>query len=807
MKISYNWLKHYLNLNLSSTEIAELLTDTGLEVEGIEEIESVKGGLRGVVIGHILTKNQHPNADRLNLTTVDIGQSEPVQIVCGAPNVDVGQKVPVATVGTWLYDGDDSFKIKKGKIRGEVSIGMICSEKELGLGNDDEGIMVLDNDAKVGIEASEHFKLDTDTVFDIGLTPNRSDAMSHIGVARDLLTVLNYKGNKLEMCRPSIDSFKVDNTSKNISVEISDSKLCPRYSGVSISGVKIASSPEWIQNKLKVIGITPTNNIVDITNYVLHEMGQPLHAFDLDKIEGNKIIVSTVKDKTKFTMLDEREIELTSQDLMINNANNPMCIAGVFGGLESGVSNETVNIFLESAYFEPVTIRKTAKRYNLNTDASFRFERGCDPNITIYALKRAALLIQEICGGKIASDIVDVYPEPIEHFNVDLSYQKMDSLIGEVIDRDIVKEILKDLEIEIINSTNDGLVLKVPPFKADVTREVDVIEEILRIYGYNTVQIPSNLSTNIPSSKNIISQDIKNIVSNFLSSNGFYETMNNSLTKAENTDLIEELDSSENVTLVNPLSRDLDVMRQTLLFGGLESMAYNKNRKNIDIKFYEFGKTYHKKEGVNIENEHLQILVSGRINSEIWNKENINVDFYYLKEIVEGILNRLGINKIKSETITNYGFSQALKYSFKNKRLVCFGKLNNSLCNHFGIKADVYAADFNWHLILELLGYKRTQYKEISKFPKVRRDLSLLIDEKISFEDLKRIALKIDNRILRSVDLFDVYEGDKLTKGKKSYALSFVFSDNEKTLKDKEVDTVMDKLIKSFNDQVGAELR
>ena len=807
MKISYNWLKHYLNLNLSSTEIAELLTDTGLEVEGVEEIESVKGGLRGVVIGHILTKNQHPNADRLNLTTVDIGQSEPVQIVCGAPNVDVGQKVPVATVGTWLYDGDDSFKIKKGKIRGEVSIGMICSEKELGLGNDDEGIMVLDNDAKVGIDASEHFKLETDTVFDIGLTPNRSDSMSHIGVARDLLTVLNYKGNKLEMCRPSIDSFKVDNTIKNISVEISDSKLCPRYSGVSISGVKVASSPEWIQNKLKAIGITPTNNIVDITNYVLHEMGQPLHAFDLDKIEGNKIIVSTVKDKIKFTMLDERQIELTSHDLMINNANNPMCIAGVFGGSESGVSNETVNIFLESAYFEPVTIRKTAKRYNLSTDASFRFERGCDPNITIYALKRAALLIQEICGGKIASDIVDVYPEPIEHFNVDLSYQKMDSLIGEVIDRVIVKEILKDLEIEIINSTNDGLILKVPPFKADVTREVDVIEEILRIYGYNTVQIPSNLSTNIPSSKNIISQDIKNIVSNFLSSNGFYETMNNSLTKAENTDLIEELDSSQNITLVNPLSRDLDVMRQTLLFGGLESMAYNKNRKNIDIKFYEFGKTYHKKEGVNIENEHLQILVSGRINSEIWNKENINVDFYYLKEIVESILNRLGINKIKSETITNYGFSQALKYSFKNKRLVCFGKLNNSLCNHFGVKTDVYAADFNWHLILELLGYKRTQYKEISKFPKVRRDLSLLIDEKISFADLKRIALKIDNRILRSVDLFDVYEGDKLPKGKKSYALSFVFSDNEKTLKDKEVDTVMDKLIKAFNDQAGAELR
>ena len=807
MKISYNWLKNYLNLNFSSKEIAELLTDIGLEVEGIEEIESVKGGLKGVVIGQILTKTQHPNADRLNLTTVDIGQSEPIQIVCGAPNVDVGQKVPVATVGTWLYDGDESFKIKKGKIRGEVSIGMICSEKELGLGNDDEGIMILDHQAKVGIAASEYFQLEYDTVFDIGLTPNRSDAMGHIGVARDLLTVLNYKGSKLEMCRPSTDSFKVDNTSKNISVEISDSKLCPRYSGVSISGVKVASSPEWIQNKLKAIGITPTNNIVDITNYVLHEMGQPLHAFDLDKIEGNKIIVSTVKDKTKFTMLDEREIELTSHDLMINNANNPMCIAGVFGGSESGVSNETVNIFLESAYFEPVTIRKTAKRYNLNTDASFRFERGCDPNITIYALKRAALLIQEICGGKIASDIVDIYPDPIEHFNVALSYQKMDSLIGEAIDRDIVKEILKDLEIEIINSTNDGLILKIPPFKADVTREVDVIEDILRIYGYNTVKISSNLSTNIPSSKNIISQDIKNIVSNFLSSNGFYETMNNSLTKAENTDLIEELDSSENVTLVNPLSRDLDVMRQTLLFGGLESIAYNKNRKNLDIKFYEFGKTYHKREEGNIENEHLQILVSGRIHYENWNKDNKNIDFYYLKEIVQNILNRLGVSKVKSESINGYGFSQAMMYTFKKKRLVCFGKVSKGLCNHFGVKSDVFAADFNWNLILELVGYKKTQYKQVSKFPEVRRDLSLLIDDNLTFDDLKKIVLNIDNKILKSVDLFDVYEGDKLPKGKKSYSLSFIIADKERTLKDKEVDKVMDKLIQAFINQAGAELR
>ncbi|MDP7567135.1 MAG: phenylalanine--tRNA ligase subunit beta, partial [Flavobacteriales bacterium] len=516
MKISYNWLKNYLNLNLSTEEIATLLTDTGLEVEGIEIVESIKGGLKGVVIGEVLTKIQHPNADRLSLTTVNIGEDEPLQIVCGAPNVAVGQKVPVATVGTWLYDNDTKFKIKKGKIRGEESVGMICGEDELGLGVDTDGIMVLDIKAKVGMPASEYFKLESDIVFEIGLTPNRSDAMGHIGVARDLLTVLNHRGSKLEMCRPTVDKFKVANTSKSIAVEVKDNELCPRYSGVSISGIKVAASPEWIQNKLKAIGITPINNIVDITNYVLHETGQPLHAFDIAKINGGKVIVSTVKNKTKFTTLEEKEIELSSDDLMISNASSPMCIAGVFGGADSGVSNTTTDVFLESAYFNPVSVRKTAKRHTLSTDASFRYERGCDPNITIYALKRAALLITEICGGKIASEITDIYPNKIEHFTVELTYSKMDSLIGEEIDRKVVKSILNDLEIEITATSDNSLMLAVPPFRADVQREVDVIEEILRIYGFNTVAIPPKLNTTISYSDGVNPEKLSNTISDLL---------------------------------------------------------------------------------------------------------------------------------------------------------------------------------------------------------------------------------------------------------------------------------------------------
>lgn len=807
MKISYSWLNNYLNLELPKEEASVLLTDIGLEVEGIEKIESLKGGLRGVVIGEVLTKIQHPNADRLSITTVNIGEAEPLQIVCGAPNVTVDQKVPVATVGTMLYNGDESFKIKKSKIRGEESVGMICGADEIGLGEETDGIMVLDPKAKVGMPASEYFQLESDVVFDIGLTPNRSDAMGHIGVARDLMTVLNHKGAKLQMCRPSIEKFKVANTKKTIEVEIKNTELCPRYSGVSISGIKVAASPDWLQNKLKAIGLTPINNIVDITNYVLHETGQPLHAFDIAKIKENKVIVSTVKNKTKFTTLEEKEIELSSEDLMINSASTPMCIAGVFGGVNSAVSKVTTDVFLESAYFNPISIRKTARRHALSTDASFRYERGCDPNITVYTLKRAALLITDICGGEIASEITDIYPNKIEHFAVDLSYAKMDSLIGEVIDREEVKSILKDLEIEIKKETKNGLSLLIPPFKADVQREVDVIEEILRIYGFNTVEISSKLNTTISYSEGVNPEKIRNIISDLLSNSGFNETLNNSLTKGEYTSLISELDAAKSIEILNPLSQDLNVMRQSLLFSSLENIAYNQNRKNMDIKFYEFGKTYHKIEDSNIENQHLQLIVSGRLQAENWNTNDNKANFFFIKEKVEHILNSLGVKKIKSKSIITHGFYEGLMYTFKKKRLVCFGRLDNKLCKAFGVKSEVYAADFNWDLILELSGYNKTKYQEVSKFPEVRRDLSLLIEKSVSFDELQKIANQVDNKILKSVNLFDVYEGTKLPEGKKSYALSFIMADKTKTLTDKYVDKVMDKLMNSFKEQVGAEIR
>ena len=807
MKISYSWLKNYLNLELPIDEISVLLTDIGLEVEGINEVESIKGGLKGVVIAKVLTKTQHPNADRLNLTTVDIGESESLQIVCGAPNLAIGQKVPVATVGTVLYDGQESFKIKKSKIRGEVSEGMICGADEIGLGKKTDGIMELESNAKAGMLASEYFQLESDIVFEIGLTPNRSDAMGHIGVARDLMTVLNHKGHNLQMCRPSVELFKIEDISKTIEVNVKDTNLCPRYSGVSISGINIADSPKWLQNKLIAIGLNPINNVVDITNYVLHETGQPLHAFDISKIKGNSIFVSTVNDKTKFTTLEEKEIELTSDDLMINNSSEPMCIAGVFGGIKSGVSNQTNSIFLESAYFNPVSVRKTAKRHGFNTDASFRYERGCDPNITIYALKRAALLITEICGGKISSEITDIYAKKTMHFPVELSYKKMDKLIGETINRDAVKSILRDLEIEIKESTDDGLSLLIPPFRADVKRDVDVIEEILRIYGYNTINIPPKFNTIISCSSPNNSEDIRNTVSDLLSNNGFSETMNNSLTKAENTSLISELEIDHNIEIINPLSKDLKVMRQSLLFGGLENIAYNQNRKNTNIKFYEFGKTYHKKKEGNLESKHLQLLACGQIKSENWNSNSEKVNFFFMKEKVEHILFRLGVINITSEQSNTYGYEEALMFKFKKQRLVSFGKLDNKLCKAFSIKSDVYAADFNWDLILEIASNKIIQYEKISKFPEVRRDLSLLIDKNISFDSLQKIAMKSGNKIIKSVNLFDVYEGDKLPEGKKSYALSFTMADDTMTLTDIHVDNVMEKLMKSFTDKVGAKIR
>ena len=806
MKISLNWLQQYIKLDLEVNQISEFLTDTGLEVEGIEEIESIKGGLKGIVIGEVLTCQQHPNADRLKVTTVNIGESV-LDIVCGAPNVAAGQKVLVATIGTVLYDGEESFKIKKGKIRGEVSMGMICAEDELGLGSSHDGIMVLPNELEVGTLASDYFKIENDTVFEIGLTPNRSDAMGHFGVARDLKTVLNHNGSELEMCLPTLKQFKTDNNNLSISVEVENSELCPRYSGVSISGIKIEPSPEWLKNRLKSIGIESKNNIVDVTNYVLHETGQPLHAFDAKKITGNKIVVKTLSEKTKFITLDEVERDLSAEDLMICNEKEGMCLAGVFGGLDSGVSDSTTSIFLESAYFNPVSVRKTAKRHHLSTDSSFRFERGCDPNMTLYALKRAALLIQEIAGGEISSEIVDIYPNEIKHFELELTYKKLDSLIGEKIEREAVKSILTDLEIEVVSETQTGLSLKVPPFRADVQREVDVIEEVLRIYGFNTVKIPSKLNTSISHSDEVNPEQIRNITSDLLSSNGFSEIMNNSLTKESYIHLISELNEEENVKILNPLSQDLNVMRQSLLFSGLENISYNINRKNQDLKLYEFGKTYHKVEGENQEKEHLMLLLTGKVNSENWNTTKDKTDFFVMKEKVEHILFRLGITKIKSEEISTYGFSEGLMYKHKKNRLVCFGKVDKKIIKSFGIKQELYYADFNWDLILNLVLNTKIKYSEVSKFPSVKRDLSLLIDKEVTFKELNTIAKQTETKILKSVNLFDVYVGDKLPEGKKSYALSFILEDNTKTLTDKYIDKVMNKLISSYETKLGAEVR
>ena len=806
MKISYNWLKQYINVDLEPNKVAQVLTDTGLEVEGIETVEVIKGGLKGVVIGEVLSKEQHPNADRLSVTTVNVGANKPLHIVCGAPNVAVGQKVPVATIGTVIYSGDDSFKIKKGKIRGEVSEGMICAEDELGLGTNHDGIMVLDAEAQIGMPASEYFKLESDTVFEIGLTPNRSDAMSHLGVARDLMTVLKLKGEHFSVNRPCVEDFKTDNNNLQIDIEVKDVDACPRYAGLSIQGVKVAPSPEWLQKKLNAIGLSPINNVVDVTNYVLHETGQPLHAFDVAAIEGNKVVVQQLADKSKFTTLDKVERELSSEDLMICNAQEGMCIAGVFGGIQSGVSENTTDVFLESAYFNPISVRKTAKRHGLNTDASFRFERSVDPNLVIYALKRAALLIKEVAGGSVASEITDLYPNPIQNFEVSLVYSKADNLIGEKIDREIIQSILTDLEIEIVKSTEDGLKLSVPPFRADVQRAEDVIEEILRIYGYNSIAIPSQVRSSLSYAEKPDAERLQNMVSNLLSSKGFNECMNNSLTKSAHTGLIEELSLENQVKLLNPLSQDLNGMRQSLLFSGLENIAYNINRKNADLKLYEFGKTYHLYKEYS-ENRKLILLACGQQKAESWNNKNDKVDLFWMKEQVEHILIRLGITKLKGKAVNNSYLNNGFSFAVKKNTVATFGTVKKKMLKAFDVKSEVLYAEFDWDKILELCMVSKTTHKTVPKFPSVRRDLALLVDASVEFKTLQSLANQCENQLLKSINLFDVYEGNKLPKGKKSYALSFVLQDENKTLTDKHIDKVMDKLIKAFQEKAGAEIR
>ena len=808
MKISYNWLKQFLKVNWEAEKTGELLTDLGLEVEGIETVESIKGSLKGVVVGKILTCIQHPNADRLKVTTVDLGNGNPVQIVCGAPNVAAGQTVPVATIGTTLYDDKgEGFKIKKGKIRGEDSHGMICAEDELGLGKSHDGILVLDDDLVAGTPASEVFNIEKDEIFEIGLTPNRADAMSHFGVARDLRAGLIEQNIALELISPSVSDFHVDDRTLKFDVVVEDNEKAPRYTGITISDIMVKESPNWLKNKLKAIGLTPINNIVDVTNYVLHELGQPLHAFDAAKFRAQKVIVKTLPTGTKFTTLDGVERELHEEDLMIcNGSGEPMCIAGVYGGLTSGVTKNTTSIFLESAYFNPVSIRKTAKRHALNTDASFRFERGIDPNITEYALKRAANLIIEVAGGKVSSEIVDLYPAKIEDFQVFLSYEKMDRLIGAAIPREKVKNILASLDIKFNSVTDGGLGLTIPSYRVDVTREADVIEEILRVYGYNNVEFSHKLNTSISFSE-FDAIKIENVTANQLVSQGFNETMANSLTKADYISLTEILSSEHNVTMLNPLSSDLGVMRQSLLFSGLESVIYNINRKNSALKFFEFGKTYHHFESGYSEQKHLTLFVSGNRTKESWNVSQKTSDFFYVKGVVTSLLQRLGLNNLKTTPTKNDIFSEGITLSLGKIKLVDLGVVKRPILKEFGIKPAVLFADFNWENVLKVGGKSQVKVSELPKFQAVKRDFALLLDKEVTFSEIYNLAFQAEKSFLKEVDLFDVYEGDKLEEGKKSYAVSFLIQDESKTLEEKQIDNIMQKLQQTFENNVGATLR
>jgi phenylalanyl-tRNA synthetase beta chain len=807
MKISYNWLKNYINTDISPEKIADILTDCGLEVDGFEKIQTIKGGLEGLVVGEVLTKEKHPDADRLNLTTVNIGEEAPLYIVCGASNVEVGQKVIVATINTMLYPAEgEGFKIKKSKIRGQLSEGMICAEDEIGIGNSHDGILVLPNEVKVGTLAKDYFNVEDDCVFEIGLTPNRADATGHIGVARDLVAVLSLM-HKNNLQKPSVDHFKVDNNSLKIDVEVKDADLCPRYSAVTITNIRVQDSPDWLKNRLLSIGLTPINNVVDVTNFVLHETGQPLHAFDAAIIKGNKVVVRNAIDKNKFKTLDGVERILSDQDLMICSTEHEMCIAGVFGGIDSGVSESTTAVFLESAYFNPVTVRKSAKRHGLNTDASFRFERGADPNITVYALKRAALLIQEVAGGKISSDIIDIYPKIIRNFEIDFSYQNCNRLIGQVIPKETIKLILTALEINIIEESDDNLKLSIPPFKVDVQREIDVIEEVLRVYGYNNITIPNVLKSSLSYRTKPDKERVTNLISDTLIAKGFNEVLSNSLTKST----YYKETASELIKIKNPLSIDLDVLRQSMAFSGLETILYNQNRKASDLKLFEWGKTYLKKDKGFKEDSILSVFVTGRISEENWNTvDNKDFDnFYYLKGIVNGILQKLGLDNLSVVTVesdlTQLDFG--LKILVNNIELVQFGKVAKQLQKQFDIDKDVFYAAFNYDNLMDLVKLTKVVYKEVSKFPSVRRDLALLIDNSIHYQQIQELALKQDNKLLKAVNLFDVYEGEKLGKGKKSYAVSFKFQDETKTLTDTQIDKTMDKIITCLKTELKAELR
>jgi len=819
MKISYNWLKQYINLDVDPETLSTIFTDIGLEVEGLEKYQSVQGGLEGIVIGEVITCEQHSNADKLSVTTVNIGSDSLLPIVCGAPNVAAGQKVVVATVGTILYDGEESFKIKKAKIRGEISEGMICAEDELGMGNSHDGIMVLPDDIKVGIKASDYFNIEEDYIYEIGLTPNRSDATSHIGSARDLVAGLNqfYNTRKYSLNLPSIDDFKVDNTDLDIEVIVEDTEACPRYSGVSISGIKVGESPDWLKIKLNSIGVRPINNIVDITNYVLHETGQPLHAFDAGKILGNKVIVRKTEQNTPFTTLDEVERKLDANDLMICHEEDGMCIAGVFGGSDSGVNDNTVNIFLESAYFDSVHIRKTSKRHGLQTDASFRFERGTDPNITIYALKRVATLIKGIAGGTISSEIKDVYPVPINPWHVEINLANVDRLIGKSIDREVIKKILTDLEIGVAEETADKFILLIPTYKVDVTREVDIVEEILRIYGYNNIEITGKINSSISSRPVPDLEKIQNSIADYLVGQGMSEIMNNSLTRAEYVEINDDLSSDKNVNLLNPLSKDLNILRQTLLHGGLETVSYNINRKSPNLKLFEFGKVYklnnsfEKTAGITnyTEEKHLMLIATGKESRNQWSSNDVDIDFYFVSGLVSSIFEKLGLNKsrVNLEESESGSYAYSLQYLINNDLLAEVSLISNKLVKQFDIGQDVYCADINWTKLIKYLTFADVKYKPVPKFPIVKRDLSLVLNNNIKFSDLKDVAMKTERKLLKNVYLFDIYEGSNIAEDKKSYALSFIIQDDNKTLTDKVIEKTMNSIIRVFEQQFNAQLR
>lgn len=809
MKISYNWLKQFIHIDWDSKKTGELLTDLGLEVEGVTAFESIKGGLKGIVVGHVLSCEKHPNADKLKLTSVDIGSDKPVQIVCGAPNVAAGQKVPVATIGTKLYTPEgEEWTIKKGKIRGEESHGMICAEDELGLGESHEGIMVLEESLEPGTPCGELFEVENDEVFEIGLTPNRADAMSHFGVARDLKAGLLQKEIKSELITPPISHFNVDNRSLKIDVNVEDNELAPRYCGVTLSNLIVQPSPDWLKNRLKAIGIAPKNNLVDATNFVLHDLGQPLHAFDAAKIKGAKIVVKTMPKGTKFTTLDGIERELHEEDLMICNEEKPMCIAGVFGGLQSGVSEHTTAIFLESAYFDPISVRKSAKRHGLNTDASFRFERGIDIENVEYALKRAALLIKEIAGGDITSDIVDLYPNKKTDFEVFLAFEKINKLIGQEIPKDTIKSILASLDIKVKNVTESGMGLSVPSYRTDVQRQVDVIEEILRVYGYNNVAFSEKLNASIASTSAFEDHKVQYAIGNLLAAKGYFEILTNSLTSPDYLSLLENSDPSKReVSLVNPLSGELSILRKSSIFSALEIAAYNINRKRQNLNLFEFGKTYHTKDDNRIEEKYLSILLSGSVHEPSWASTTAATGFFQLKSIVETVLSKLGIKDSASQPDESGLFSEGLSLVKGPMNLVSFGVVKKGILKSFDIKQDVLFANFNWDIILKLMNKKGITFSEISKYPEVKRDFALLLDQSVTFKEIYNLAYKNERKLLRNISLFDVYEGNKLPEGKKSYAVSFTLQDDNKTLTDKQIEKIMSKLQKSFEDELNAELR